>query len=81
MEFRENQNFAGKHYHMLQTASIKAGQILKINVGGVAEGRGRYWWIGGIFGALLALAGGIFTWRMRPKQDSGDSIAEAIAGA
>lgn len=80
MEFQANQKFAGKPYDMLQTTEIMAEQELRIQVAGVAEGRSRFWWIGGIFGGLMLITAAIFGWRSKPTSANDEVFVVGTAG-
>lgn len=81
MTYTKNQNFAGRPFDMLKKLNIKKGETISVVAAGISEGRGRYWFIGGVVALLLALAGGFLTWRTMPTLDkTGEYLIEATDG-
>lgn len=53
---------------------LAVGDILRIELAGLPEGRHRLWLLGSIAAAVLVLASGLFAWRTRPKLTADERV-------
>jgi hypothetical protein len=62
----------------LSNGEITAGQEIRVEVTGIPEGRARFWFVGGMAGALILLGGAFMTWNTRPASGDQEEIPDSV---
>jgi len=66
---KKNVPFSGRMYDTYTADNVPAGTTVQALIRGVPEGRGRFWAVGGVVGAVLLGLGGFAAYRTMPKSD------------
>lgn len=71
---RKGVPFSGRNYDTYTVSEAAIGKPLTVTIGGVPEGRGRLWIVGGILGAVLLVGLG-FAYLSRPHHAELEDVA------
>lgn len=71
--------FSGRMYDTYTADNISTGTVTEAVIRGVPEGRGRFWAVGGVVGAVLLGLGGFAAYRTMPKSDGAEVEVEVLS--
>ncbi|MBC7661038.1 MAG: hypothetical protein H7249_15175 [Chitinophagaceae bacterium] len=74
VQIQKGVNLSGRTFDTYSVGAGTAGQTVVYTFDGIAEGRGRLWWVGGVVAAVLILTGLGIAFFTRPKLSLNEEV-------
>ncbi|MBF0441781.1 MAG: hypothetical protein HQK54_07760 [Oligoflexales bacterium] len=72
--FSQSVDFRGENYDVLEKSDIRSGEVFGITVGGIAEGRDRFFLLGIVTIGVLLIASSVLTFLTIARFNSGEAF-------